>query len=108
SLDGLVLKQFSDDVGVATAVRRAAPTDGLYFSSRGVIAAVRRAPDLRDLSTAPMGPFLIKEGITDIALGALLAMLVLAFGSITVARDGVLLGLAGLAAGVGVSFSNAI
>ena len=108
SLDGLVLKQFANDQAVATAVRQAAPANGLYFSSRGVIAAVRMAPDLRDLSNAPMGPFLIKEGITDIALGALLAMLVLAFGLVTVLRDGVLLGLAGLAAGVGVSFSNAI
>jgi len=108
SLDDLVMKQFANDQAVATAVHQAAPANGLYYSTRGVVAAVRMRPDMSDLSNAPMAPFLIREGVTDVALGVLLAMLVLAFGSVTVARDGVLLALAGLAAGVGISFSDSI
>ncbi|HEX6750140.1 MAG TPA: hypothetical protein VF092_22790 [Longimicrobium sp.] len=108
SLDPLVLKQFSNDQAVAATVRQGAASNGLYFSSRGVVAAVRMTPDMADQSNAPVGPFLVKEGLADLALGALLAMLVLAFASATVARDGMLLGLAGLAAGVGISFSDAI
>jgi hypothetical protein len=108
SLDDLVLRQFNDDTLVATAICHAAPTNGMYYLSRGVFAAVKIQPDMRDVSNAPMGPLLLQEGITDLVLGALLAMLVLAFGPASVPRDGVLLAIAGLAAGVGIAFSNSI
>jgi hypothetical protein len=108
TLDELVMKRFANDAAVATTIRQGAPTNGLYYSSRGVVAAVAMRPDMAQITNAEMGPYLVKEGVADLALGALLALLVLAFGSVTAARDGVLCALAGLAAGVGIAFSEAI
>lgn len=65
--------EFRDDAAVVQAVHANAPANGVYFSPKGILAAVAFQPDLSDKNFTPN---LITQFLTD-TLGALFLCLLL-------------------------------
>jgi hypothetical protein len=93
------VKSFTDNTAAVQAIRVVAPTNGVYASPEGVLAAVSFTPDMADKSKS-MGPNMVKQIVIDL-IAALLLCLVVGHIGVGRKRDVALnLGLAGLAAGI--------
>jgi hypothetical protein len=93
------VKSFTDNTAAIQAIHVVAPTNGVYASPEGVLAAVSFTPDMADKSKS-MGPNMAKQIVIDL-IAALLLCLVVGHIGVGRKRDMALnLGLAGLAAGI--------
>jgi hypothetical protein len=93
------VKSFADNAAAVQAIHVVAPTNGVYASPEGVLAAVSFTPDVGDKSKS-MGPNMAKQIVIDL-VAALLLCLVVGHIGVGRKRDVALnLGLAGLAAGI--------
>jgi hypothetical protein len=90
---------FKDNTAAIQAIRAQAPTNGVYASPEGVVAAVSLTPDLADKSKS-MGPNMVKQIVIDLVAAFLLCFVVARIGVVRKRDTALTLGVAGLAAGI--------
>ena len=74
----MTMRQFANDSATAHAIRAAAPQNGMYWSARGVLAAVAITPDFADkTAAAALGPMMARQVVIDLVVTLALALLVL-------------------------------
>lgn len=93
------MKEFTNNAAVVEAIHAGAPTNGVYFSPEGVLAAVSFTPDMADKTKAMSGN-LAKQAVIDLVAALLLCVLVARIGVGRKRDTALTLGLAGLAAGI--------
>jgi len=91
----------------AEAIRAVASENGVYLSTRGVLAAVSLRADLGDKS-AEMGGMLARQFLLDLAAAFILSLVVMRLPAVGALAIGVTLGLAALALSGIQSFSDSI
>ena len=89
------------------AIRSVARENGVYFSHRGVVAAVSLRPDLADRSQE-MGGMLGRQFLLDLAAAFVLCLVVARMPAASAVATGATLALAALAFSAIQSFSDAI
>jgi len=98
------VEKFKNDQLVLDAVRAQTNGNGVYIDPRGVFLALSLRPDLADKSQN-MGRYLAVEGVTNLAQGFLLALVLLQVKPKTVLGYAVFGLLVGLVAWVGIDVS---
>lgn len=93
------VKAFTSDAAAAQAIRAVAPTNGVYASPEGILAAVSMTPDMADKSKS-MGPNLLKQIVIDLLASLLLCLVIERIGVARKWDVALTLALAGLAAGI--------
>jgi hypothetical protein len=96
---------FTNDQAVVDAMKANAPANGVYFSGKGVLAAVSFEPDMRD-KTENITANLIREFLSCGLTALLLSMVLLGARSESVLGGAVLLAFAAVAAALGTEFSS--
>jgi hypothetical protein len=89
------------------AIRAVAQENGVYASTRGVVAAVSLRPDLGDKSQE-MGGMLARQFLLDLAAAFVFCLVVMRLPAVGALAIGVTLGLAALAISGIQSFSDSI
>lgn len=95
---------FKDEKAVLDAVKANAPANGVYYLAQGVLVAVAFAPDFAD-RTKNITPFLIREFLSNVVTGFLLAWLLLGARSTSAGGRGGYLAVMGLAATAAILYS---
>jgi hypothetical protein len=90
------VRMLENDSAAVQAVRAAMPQNGVWLSTRGVVAAVALRPDLGDKS-AEMGGMLARQLLLDLAVAFVLCLLVLRLPAVSATAMAANLGLAALA-----------
>jgi hypothetical protein len=93
------VKAFTDNAAAVQAIRVVAPTNGVYTSPEGVVAAVSFTPDMAD-KTKSMGPNMGKQIVIDLVASFLLCLVIGRIGVGKKRDTAITLALAGLAAGI--------
>ncbi|MFN2636556.1 MAG: hypothetical protein ABR585_05990 [Gemmatimonadaceae bacterium] len=93
------MSEFQNDNAIVQAVKAAAPTNGVYFSNRGILAAVSFTPDMADKSKA-MGPMMAKQIVLDLVVALILCLLVARLGVRSARETAMTLGLGALTVGM--------
>ena len=93
------MTEFQNDDALVQAVKTSAPNNGVYFSNRGVLAAVSFTPDMAD-KTKAMGPMMAKQVVLDLVVALLLCVLVARIGVRSPAATAITLGLGALTVGM--------
>ena len=98
---------FSDSTAVVHTVQANAPSNGVYYDSRGLFAVVAFHGDLRSRYDGMLYP-LVYQGLICIVVAGLLAWVLLRLPVWSASGTGFLLATVGLAAGIGqlLSASN--
>jgi hypothetical protein len=99
------MRPFTNGAAVVQAIRAGAPENGVYFSERGILAAVSLTPDLADKSQA-MGPNFVKQAGIDLVVAVVLCLLVLRLPAAGPVKTGVTLGAAALAVASVIELSD--
>ena len=102
-----VVSEFQNDSAAVQAVRAAAPDNGVYLSTRGVVAAIAIRPDFGDRSVEMFG-MLGRQLILDLAVAFVLCLVLVRLPAASATATGVTLGLAALAISGIQSFSDTI
>jgi predicted secreted protein len=69
------MRTFTNEEAVVQALRANAPSDGVYYSAHGIVAAVSFSPPYGDRGDH-LGPYLLRQFLSDTLAAALLAFLV--------------------------------
>ena len=94
------MREFANAPSVVEAIKAGGAENGMYFANQGLLAAVSFTPDMADkTSGAFIGPMLAKQLVTDLVVGLLLCLLLLAAPAIT-PREGARIAAIGAAAAV--------
>jgi hypothetical protein len=93
------VKAFTDNTAAVQAIHVVAPTNGVYASPEGILAAVSFTPDMAD-KTKSMGPNMLKQIVIDLLASLLLCVVIERIGVARKRDVALTLGLAGLAAGI--------
>ena len=93
------VKAFTDNAAAVQAIHVVAPTNGVYASPEGVLAAVSFTPDMADKSKT-MGPNMLKQIVIDLFAAFLLCIVIERIGFGRKRDAAITLALAGLAAGI--------
>lgn len=97
----MTMREFGNNDAVVQTIRAAAPSNGMYWSKQGILAAVSMTPDLADrTSMAAMTPMLVRQAAIDLVMALLLALVLLRIPVRAGLAPAFTLGLAGLAAGI--------
>jgi len=99
------VKAFTNEQAVISAIQAGTSGNGMYFSGKGLLAAVSLGPRLDD-RTEDIKPMLIREFLACCLIGLLLAMLLAGARSESVLGGAVMLGVAAVAAAFGSEFSS--
>jgi len=84
------MSEFQNNAAVVQAIKAAAPTNGVYYSNQGIIAAVSFTPDMADKTKISMVPNLSKQLALDLVAALVLCFVVAKVG-VRRKRDTVLL-----------------
>lgn len=93
------MQTFANDSAAMQAIRDVAPTNGLHFSPRGLVMVTSFTPTLADQSQN-MAAQLGRQVVLDLVAAFVLALVVARLAAAPPLRTGLLLGLAGLGAGI--------
>ena len=101
------MHEFANSDSLARTIRAAAPTNGVYWSKQGVLAAVSMTPDLADkTSSAFMAPMLGKQLAIDLVVAFVLCLLLLRLPAASLVHTGRTFAMAGLAIALLIELSN--
>lgn len=74
------MSEFQNNAAVVQAIKAAAPTNGVYYSNQGIIAAVSFTPDMADKTKISMVPNLSKQLALDLVAALVLCFVVAKVG----------------------------
>lgn len=98
-------RSFANDSAVVQAIQAGAPANGVYYSPRGVLAAVSIVPGVADKETL-MGAMLVRQLVIDLVVMLLVCVLVTRLPVQSIVGSGITVAIGGLACALIIEASN--
>jgi hypothetical protein len=103
----MTMREFANNDSLVRNIRAAAPTNGMYYSNQGVLAAVAMTPDFADKTkSVSIAPMLTRQIAIDVVMAVALLVVVLRIPATGSIRSAITVATAGLAAAVALELSD--